>query len=328
MKLVMRYLKPRVFSRLLRVGLLLLCVAWARQGTAQLLYPFGASYFQNRYLSNPAMAGLSPQVLDLNAGYRRESSAFAGSPSNQFLTGDYGLGDRVGLGLNLYNDQAGLIRTTRVMGTYAYHVPLGSDPERLSFGISAGVQSARVDNAAVSGADQDDPSLAKFNARGTRFDVDFGVAYTDGKLTLESAFPGIATYLRRTETDVIDRTVVFSAASYLFSFNQDANKIRLEPRVDYRVVKGFDNVVDAGARISFLDDLLDVFGMYHTSRNASFGAGVHIQRKLSLVAIYTTPVPAMGSYGAGSFGVSVAVKLGKIGKAGNAVAQDGKEMHP
>lgn len=293
-----------------------LCLVWllmgmTRQGDAQLLYPFGASYFQDKYLSNPAVAGLSDHVLELNGGYRKESSAVPGSPDNQFLTGDYGLTDRVGLGINLYNDQAGLIRTTRIMGTYAYHVPLGSESQHLSFGISLGIQHSQINSSDISGADRDDPSLAKFNARGSRFDVDFGTAYTDDKLTLEAAFPGIATYFRHSDDDIVDRTETFIAAAYLFRFNPGKNAIGLEPRIAYRTVKGFDNVGDAGADISFMNNLFDVFGLYHTSKNASLGAGIHVLQKLNVLAVYTTAVPSLGTYASGDFEVSVGLELGR-----------------
>lgn len=285
---------------------------------AQLLYPFGASYFQDRYLMNPAMAGRTDGQWDLDGGYRKESSSVSGSPDNEFLTAAYGISSRIGLGLNLYSDQEGLIRTTRMMGTYAYHVPIDGQLKRLSFGISAGILRSRIDNSAISGADQDDPAVSKFNEENARFDVDFGTAYTDGKLTVEAAFPGMVTFFKKKQTEAVDRTVAFMAAGYVFGFNPGKNAVTVEPRVDYRVVRGFDNVVDAGADIGFLDGLFDISGIYHTSKNATFGAGVRIGEKLSALALYTTAIPSLGAYSAGDFEVGIGLRLGKPAERGSA----------
>ena len=72
------------------------------------LNPLGQAYFQNQYLANPAMAGLG-EGLRVNAGYRQQWTSMPGSPSTQFLTGDYGFKNRVGLGANIYHEKAGLL---------------------------------------------------------------------------------------------------------------------------------------------------------------------------------------------------------------------------
>ena len=86
------------------------------------LNPYQAIYYQNRYLANPAMAGVD-KGLNINLAYQQQWSSFPGSPKIQSLTTEYQATDKVALGLNINDDQSGVFRQTRVMGTYAYHLP-------------------------------------------------------------------------------------------------------------------------------------------------------------------------------------------------------------
>lgn len=278
-------------------------------GSAQSLEPFGAAYFQDQYLMNPAMAAPGAGAWDLYAGYRRQWLSVPDGPANQFATGAYGLNGHVGLGLNLYNDQAGLIKTTRVMGTYAYHVQLDGEKQRLLFGLSAGVLSRRVDNSAIVG-DPSDMQITKFNDHSTRFDADFGATYTDGKLSVQAALPAIASDLRKGQPEDVARTILFTALAWRFTFNRQGHGLALTPKFCYRATKGYDNIVDAGADLSVHDGLLDVFGLYHTTGNTTFGVGVNVKKTLAITAVYLTPSSSLSSYSHGSFGVSVGVNIG------------------
>lgn len=301
-------------SNKLRKGIKMACIlsicypGLINEGQAQILNPFGTSHFQNRYLSNPAMAGLSAHTFDLNVGYRKEGVSIPGSPNNQYFTGTYGLNDRAGLGLNLYNDNAGLFRTTRALGTYAYHVPLNEEKEKLLLGISAGLINIRVDNSGIIG-DHDDPGVISFNDNNLQFDANFGIAYTDGKLTAEGAFPGIVNYFQKTDTYTIDKTVFFSALSYRFTFHEENNSIVFEPRVGYRNVKGYDDIIDAGAMISFMDNLLNAFAMYHSTNDVTFGLGLNVEKKFNITAIYSTGASSFKKFTDGSFEIGVGLKL-------------------
>ncbi|WP_235524284.1 PorP/SprF family type IX secretion system membrane protein, partial [Pedobacter sp. Hv1] len=85
------------------------------------LNPLGSQYYNNQYLINPAFAGMG-QGLKLNAAYRKLWSGIPGSPLTQNITADYGFG-KVGVGLNVNNESAGLLRQTRAVASYAYHLP-------------------------------------------------------------------------------------------------------------------------------------------------------------------------------------------------------------
>src|SRR5690606_37511797 len=87
------------------------------------LYPLGSLYYQNEYIGNPAMAGVE-EGLKLNGIIRKQWTNIPGSPLYQSLTATYHHKERVGLGMNFYNESAGLLKRTRLTATYAYHLPL------------------------------------------------------------------------------------------------------------------------------------------------------------------------------------------------------------
>eukprot|EP01132_Coremiostelium_polycephalum_P022766 gene22766-27048_t len=106
------------------------------------LNPFQGQYYTNRYLANPAMAGIEKGIA-LNLSYRSPFNNIPGAPIAQNLTADYGF-NRVGLGLNLTLDKAGLQRFVRALASYAYHLQLNDQTSALHFGLSAGITNQRL----------------------------------------------------------------------------------------------------------------------------------------------------------------------------------------
>src|SRR5580698_7617700 len=111
------------------------------------LNPFQEMYYQNRYINNPAMAGLD-KGLNINLGYLQQWDAFPGAPKMQSFTAEYQATDKMGLGLNLIDNQEGIFRETRIMATYAYHLPLSDEDQKLNFGLSMGINDPRLNYAA------------------------------------------------------------------------------------------------------------------------------------------------------------------------------------
>ena len=99
--------------------------------------PFNAQLFQNQYLANPAKAGAEAGAR-LNLGYKNQWSSMPGSPRNSMVSYDT-RNNKVGLGVSVFNDKSGLINYTKVLGTYAYHLPLSGKNEFFHMGISVGI---------------------------------------------------------------------------------------------------------------------------------------------------------------------------------------------
>ncbi|MFA6275354.1 MAG: type IX secretion system membrane protein PorP/SprF [Pedobacter sp.] len=271
------------------------------------LNPLSSQYFLNQYQINPAYAGLT-EGLNLNLNYRKQWSNIPGSPNTQSITADYKL-NKVGLGINVYNEKAGSLQRTKAMATYAYHLPLNNDDQKLNFGASVGIMNERVDYSNVNG-DVTDPSIAQFNNKGSLFDGDFGAAYTSNTLNVEGIIPNIRSFIKQEEENDVDRSLFYAAVSYKINTGTGANAIEIEPKIAYRGIKGYDNIWDAGANFNFTNKVF-LMGMYHSSKSASFGAGINYKSSLAIMGFYTTETSALQGSANGTFEISLKATLFK-----------------
>jgi type IX secretion system PorP/SprF family membrane protein len=276
------------------------------------LASFGSGYFQNRYLLNPAMAG-GQTGLTINGAYRKEQLSFAESPTSQYLTADYGLTDKVGLGLKVEAIQSGPLSHIDAKATYAYHVQF-TETKKLYMGLSLGITNNHL-NISKTNGEADDPALANFNAKGTQVDADFGIAYTDGKLLVQGAMPGIISQYKKEASDWVNKPLAFASVSYKAKLSDDGEGIFAEPMLCFRAIKGNDNMIDAGANFSFLDNKLNIMGMYHTNKSVSAGAGLEIFEKIiSINAIYHSTPGDLKTFSDGGIEIALRASLGNIFK--------------
>ncbi|MRG46987.1 type IX secretion system membrane protein PorP/SprF [Chitinophaga sp. SYP-B3965] len=269
-----------------------------------LLEPSGTQYFQNQYLANPAMAGID-SGLHLNAAYRKQWAGMEGAPVTQFFTADYGMGKRVGWGVNVFNDKAGLINRTRAAVSYAYHLPLSQDGKTLHFGLSLGMNIQRLDYKLIDG-EINDPSIGAFNRRDDYFEAEFGMAYAHKGLTLQAALPNIRSLVSGENKGVNGGGIFFSAAAYKFDLE---GTVSVEPKLCYRGIRGYDNILDVGVNVTFLKNVANVMAVYHTSNSLTTGIGVDIMKTVMIQAMYTIQTGGMKTYVDGAYEIGATVHL-------------------
>ena len=272
------------------------------------LNPLSAQYYTNQYLINPAFAGAG-QGIKVNGAYRKLWSNVPGSPLTQNLTVDYGF-NKVGLGLTVNNESAGLQRQTRVVGSYAYHLQLNENNHQLHFGVSLGFMSQRLENADIYG-NPNDPSVGQYNDRKTYLDGDFGVAYTSDKLNIQAAVPNLKSVLKKDVIKLADVATFYTAVSYKIGISEGIEGMDIEPKVAYRGVKGFDNIWDAGAQMGIANKQVFLLVMYHSTENATFGLGMDYKKKYLVSGTYTTQTSALSAYTNGSFELNLRLNLSK-----------------
>lgn len=295
-------------GKLIKAGLAAaLLLGTARSSQAQ-LNPFQAMYFQNQYLYNPAMAGLA-KGLNLNIGYRQQWSNFPGAPKTGSFTADGQAAEKVGLGISVNDEQTGLIRSTRVMGTYAYHLPLNGRDQQLSFGLSLGVNDSRVDYDNING-DPSDQEVAQYNQLKPYVDGDFGIAYTSNGLSVGGALPNLKSAFFKTSDSRFDadRMVFIAASSYKFPLAGDGKGFILEPLAAFRLVKGYTDILDAGLNFTLNDYGLYFQGIYHTSRSLGLGAGLD-QQSYALSFSYNLETGQLSDYTHGAFEFGLKIRL-------------------
>jgi type IX secretion system PorP/SprF family membrane protein len=97
-----------------------------------------SQYMFNMLAVNPAYAG-SRDVLSMTGLYRQQWVGIEGAPTTQSFTIDMPIKkEKVGVGLQAYNDQIGVFKNTGVYASYAYRVKV-SQRTTLSMGVQGGV---------------------------------------------------------------------------------------------------------------------------------------------------------------------------------------------
>lgn len=274
---------------------------------AMMVEPLAAQYFLDPYMANAAMAGIDTG-FHVNLAYRHQSSGVNGAPETKALTANYQLFKRVGIGMNIFNDKAGLLNNTKVAFTYAYHLPLSlAGTSALHFGLSGAFIARRLDTKEVNG-DPTDPNINAFNRRDNYFEADFGMAYTYKGLTVQASLPNLVSLVKNSSSDLgIDRSLFFAAAGYKFETGEQLSAI--EPKVCFRDIKGYDNIIDAGANFTFLHNQLNAFGMYHSSQSFSAGVGANYRSIAGFQLIYNSQTAGLSNYTNGTFEINLMVNL-------------------
>lgn len=283
-----------------------LIIVGTNSANAQLT-EYESMYFQNQYINNPAMAGLEEGVK-LNVGYQRQWDEVPGNPILMNATFEYNSGNRAGLGLNVTSDRAGLINRTRIMGTYAYHLPIGAE-EKLNFGLSVGAKFSSIDYGKMVG-DKDDVVLQNFN-EGANIDADLGIAYTSRLLTVQASVPKLHNLFYENDNGVknyADRSTFYSAVSYkILLSNQDEN-LNVEPLIAYRGIKGHKDILDMGGRFNFPNYKMNLSAFYHTNKTVSTAFGLSLD-EFGVFLAYSKYFGSLGAYANNTFEVGLNYKM-------------------
>jgi len=289
-----------------KLRILLGCIlALTQRPVIAQINPMGSSYYQNLYLSNPAMVGLE-NGWEANAAYKAQRISVEEAPSMQVVSVGYGgKSKKLGLGLLFYNDQAGVFRKTSLKGSYAYHLPLNQGASQmLDFGLSAGIVDEWIDYAKVDG-DEGDVILNNFNQRKQYFDTDLGVAYRDNHLNIQAAIPNLKRVFNRDlKRNVIDRASLFASASYKFVYQNQIFSL-IEPKIVYRGLNDYKDQLDLAVNTKFWSDRFLLNVVYHSSNSLSVGLGAVYEERLSILAMYTTSTFGLQDFSNGEFEVGL-----------------------
>ena len=284
--------------------LLVFALLFHFSATAQ-LKPVNAIYYFNEYLMNPAMAG-KEKVFKGSIGYRKQFSSFGNAPQTQFIAADYGFDTKSGVGLKIFNDQAGLLGETAIAASYAYHLML-TEENRLSFGLSGSYTKQRLNSSSFSG-ELDDPDVLDLEQRKGVFDSDFGMAYTSETFSLQVVFPNMINTLKNDESNGVNYTTLFAAVSYKLATDLGI----LEPKLAFRGIKGRNSIIDFGANFTLnasRTNQFNVMALYHSSKNATLGASILFNDRFSFNTSYTIGTGQLNSYSNGDFELGLGIKL-------------------
>ena len=175
-----KYLVILIFSTLLPLSL-----------TAQ-QFPIISQYNWDQYLVNPAAAG-STDYIPVTLIFRKMWVGVDNSPSIQMLSSNMPVGNRMGVGMKIFNFSQGPLRHTGFEATYAYHIPLSETGPKLSFGLTGSFYQYYLDKESLNMEDPTDPVLLGDSKKFVP-DADFGMLLYDKKyfvgFTVASLFQG------------------------------------------------------------------------------------------------------------------------------------------
>ncbi|WP_234733142.1 PorP/SprF family type IX secretion system membrane protein [Tellurirhabdus bombi] len=119
-----------------------------------------SQYMFNLMALNPAYAG-SRDVLSMTGLYRNQWGGIEGAPQTATFTIDMPINrERVGVGLQLYNDRIGEWNETGAFASYAFRIKVG-ERSTLALGLQGGAVSLRWNLAEVATGNPNDPSFAQ-----------------------------------------------------------------------------------------------------------------------------------------------------------------------
>jgi len=248
------------------IGLLLIIPFWAE---AQQDAMFSQYYF-NPLIVNPGYAG-SRDMLSGVGILRKQWVGIEDAPQTQTATIHGPIrNNRVGLGLQLFNDRIGPTRQTGVITSYAFKIPF--EKGTLSLGLQASLLQYHVD------WDKVDIFVLSDGAFGANVDsriipdANFGAYYYSNKMYAGAA----VTHLIETKIGLADYGAVdearifrhyFLTGGYVFALNDD---IDLKPSVLFKYVSGAPMDLDLNASFLFYKRLWTGVGL-RTSKKSGLG---------------------------------------------------------
>ena len=250
--------------------------------TSAQVNPQASIYFQNQYLANPAMAGLN-KGLNLNLGYKNEWNASDGAPVNQSLTAESRVFKKLGLGIALLNDAAGLLKCNKLTTSLAYHIPLSDPSEHLSFGVSGAWFMQRLNNEEII-ANPNDPIITAFQNKKTVFDTDLGLAYSKKNITFQAALYQLKNMLDNNNAVPNEYGLFYVSLRYRWK-NQNFS---ISPILSLRGIRDYQDVIDLGTEIGIADNKIKFSALYHTDQSATAGISYNYKGKFQILSLYHT----------------------------------------
>lgn len=162
-----------------KIFILLLIIAANGELLSQQLPNYGA-YRDHWYIINPAALTnnylIDSANISIGASYRKQWIGLEEAPVTQSLSFQYILpSNRVVTGLQIINDQTGLLGNTGIYGQFAYRIPLSQNQE-ISIGLNAGFIQYKAEISKIDFRDVEEQALED-EGTSTKPDFSFGAFY-------------------------------------------------------------------------------------------------------------------------------------------------------
>lgn len=182
--------------------------------------PQYTQYMYNMNVLNPAYAG-SSETVSIGGLFRSQWVGLEGAPNTGTLAIHSPVGNRVGLGFSLIQDEIGPVRETNAYADFSYTLPMGAT--KLAFGLKAGATFHDIGLLSVSTTDSGDDAFSE-NVNEVTPNIGAGVYfYKPSRYYISLSMPNI---LNGVHLDANgkkfgnEREHVFAAAGYVFDVSE------------------------------------------------------------------------------------------------------------
>ena len=219
-----------------------------------------SQYLFNPMSINPAMTSSKTGENLAKVIYRKKliGGDFEGDPQTQTVVIELPFrNEKMGLGFQIYNDVAGILKSTGGYGTYHYKVRF-NDKLSLTMGVQAGMTNFRANFTSVQLIDPKDPNFGQ-NINKALPSVGTGINLTNDKWYLSVSVPQI---IRNDLSIISNPNSKYNASTNRFMFGMfgydfRVNKsIKLMPSVLAKMVENAPVAFDFNLKASFMDKFL------------------------------------------------------------------------
>jgi type IX secretion system PorP/SprF family membrane protein len=277
--------------------------------------PLTSYYFYNKFLYNPALAG----VENYGQAYliiRNQWGGIPDAPKTQAFTMDGPMRKKnIGIGVGLFNDQAGSFNITSGQVAYRYSINFNAD-QSLAFGMGLGFLNNRIDFNKLKAQDMSDPVIMNAYQQKTGFDANIGVNYKWKELNVGFSVPQvIANDLSFQSLQQLDKNVSYGLIRHFIintNYSWDIKKDGvwfLEPTVLVRATPGTPLQYDVNAVINWKKKLW-LGAMYRSAYAATFSVGMRLADQFVLGYSYDLVVNTYKTYMNGAHEVLLGYQFG------------------
>lgn len=191
----------------IKITILILIIGFITNQTKAQQDPQFTQFMNNKLFYNPGFAGSTSGKICVNGTFRTQWVGYGGgnafvnegsgvtpgtkvergnAPSTQNF-GIHGNVGRLGIGLNIWQDQLGFVSTLSPTFSLTYIHPF-ENGSKLAGGVGAGIIQSSLDGSKLVAIDPTDPKVPKGEVKGFAPNFDFGLYYTLPQLSIFNDF--------------------------------------------------------------------------------------------------------------------------------------------
>lgn len=270
-------------------------------------------YMFNTLAINPAYAG-SRNVISATALYRNQWVGFTGAPETATFSIDAPFSaKRMGIGFQVYNDKAGIIKNTGALLSYAYRLRL--EKGTLSFGMQGGVKQYSADFSSLNLNNGNgttlDPAFSE-NVNRFLFDAGAGLYYNSDRFYIGIAAMDLLrnrfSNYQSSGTSLGSREDIhlFLSTGFVFPLSDD---YKLKPALLVKGVRGSPLEGDINANL-WIKDVVGIGVQYRTTADIAGLLEVQISPQIRVGYSYDYSTTDLRSVNSGSHEIMLRYEFG------------------